>query len=80
MAKTPSFTPERGRECRNDPWLTLGTKVKRKCRWARVRSGARFSKVHGNILSIFVNVFFAACAVITDMVLGQCFHRIIQLL
>ena len=29
-------------------------------------------------ISIFVNVFFADYTVITDMVLGQCFHKIIR--
>ena len=40
-----------------------------------------FLESPGNLpgpISIFVNVFFADCAMITDMIVGQCFHRIIR--
>ena len=47
------------------------------------RNGPRglFLERTGNLsgpVSIFLNVFFADCTVITDMVLGQCFHRSIR--
>ena len=40
-----------------------------------------FLKGPGNLpgpISLFLNVFFAGYTMITDMVLGQCFHRIIR--